>query len=196
MEVAMATVLGQRMLRREDPPLLTGEARFVDDLAVAGAAWVTLVRSPHARARIRAIDVSAARAADGVVSVVTGEDLRGEWGGPMPCAWPVTDDMRHPDHWPLAVGEARFVGEPVAAVVATSRTAAADAAELVVVDYEPLPAVTELDDALSDATLVHEALGTNRSYTWELIPDPAAVDAAFANAAHVVHERYVQQRLI
>jgi aerobic carbon-monoxide dehydrogenase large subunit len=196
MEVAMATVLGQRMLRREDPPLVTGEARFVDDLAVTGAAWVTLVRSPHARARIRSIDVSAAQGAAGVVSVVTGDDLRAEWGGPMPCAWPVTEDMRHPDHWPLAVGEARFVGEPVAAVVATSRTAAADAAELVVVDYEPLPAVTELEDALADGTIVHESLGTNRSYTWELIPDQAAVDAAFANAAHVVHERYVQQRLI
>jgi aerobic carbon-monoxide dehydrogenase large subunit len=196
MEVAMATVLGQRMLRREDPPLVTGEARFVDDLAVTGAVWMVLVRSPHARARIRSIDVSAAQAATGVVSVVTGDDLRAEWGGPMPCAWPVTEDMRHPDHWPLAVGEARFVGEPVAAVVATTATAASDAAELVVVDYEPLPAVTELEDALADGTIVHESLGTNRSYTWELIPDPAAVEAAFANAAHVIRERYVQQRLI
>jgi aerobic carbon-monoxide dehydrogenase large subunit len=196
MEVAMAAVLGQRILRREDPPLVTGEARFVDDLVVPGAGWLALVRSPHPHARITSIDTAAAGAADGVVAVYTGEELREAWAAPLPCAWPVTEDMRHPDHWPLAVGEVRFVGEPVAAVVAGTRTAAADAAELVVVEYEPLPAVTDIEDAAGDGVIVHEALGTNRSYTWELIPDPAAVDAAFASATHVVRERYLQQRLI
>lgn len=111
-------VTGTSLRRREDAPLLTGQARFVDDLDVPGALWVVLARSPHAHARIGSIDTGAAGAAPGVVGVVTGEDLRGEWAGPLPCAWPVTEDMKSPEHWPLAVDTVRFAGEPVAAVVA------------------------------------------------------------------------------
>jgi carbon-monoxide dehydrogenase large subunit len=190
------TVMGQRLLRREDPPLMTGEARFVDDLAVPGALWMALVRSPHAHARIRGIDTAAAAARPGVTHVVTGGDLRGDWAGAMPCAWPVTADMKNPEHWPLAVEKVVYVGEPVAAVLARSRAEAEDAAEAVAVDYEPVKAVVDLEDAAADGTIVHEALGTNHSYVWELTPDPAAVEAAFTGAAHVVKERYVQQRLI
>jgi carbon-monoxide dehydrogenase large subunit len=192
----MAAVLGSRRLRREDPSLLTGEARFVDDLQVTGALWVGTVRSPHAHARIARIDTSAALAAPGVRAAYTGDDLASAWAAPLPCAWPVTEDMRNPSHLPVASGTAKYVGDIVAVVLADSRRAAADAVELVQVDYEPLPAVVDIAEAASDRVLVHPDLGTNVSYVWDLMPDEAAVDAAFANAAHVVKERYIQQRLI
>src|SRR5438093_3077058 len=190
------TVLGTRMLRKEDAELLTGEARFVDDLNVAGALHLALVRSPHAHARIRSIAPAAAKAMPGVVAVYTGAELRAQWGGPMPCAWPVTPDMKNPEHFPVALETACYVGDAVAVVVADTEAVARDAADAVVVDYDVLPAVVDLEDALANRTLVHEELGTNVSYTWELIPDAAAVDKAFAAAAHTVSERYVQQRLI
>jgi carbon-monoxide dehydrogenase large subunit len=195
-EVVADKVMGTRVLRKEDPALLTGESRFTDDLVVPGALHVRIVRSPVAHARIRSIDTTAALAQPGVVAVFTGPDLVADFPNPLPCAWPVTEDMKHPAHWPLALEEVRYVGDGVAAVVAETREAARDAADLVVVDYDDLPVVLDLEDARSDRVLVHADLGTNRSYTWDLIPDLEAVDAAFASAAHTVKERYLQQRLI
>jgi carbon-monoxide dehydrogenase large subunit len=192
----VTAVVGTRQLRREDAALLTGEARFVDDLAVPGALHVKLLRSSVAHARIASIDTSAAAAMPGVVAVLTGAELRDEWVNPLPCAWPVTDDMKNPQHWPIAIDEVGYVGDAVAVVVAETKQAARDALEAVVVGYDALPAVLDLETAAADKNLVHAELGTNESYTWSLIPDPAAVDAAFANAAHVVSERYLQQRLI
>ncbi|HEX7094447.1 MAG TPA: molybdopterin cofactor-binding domain-containing protein [Acidimicrobiales bacterium] len=188
--------MGTRLLRREDPALLTGAARFVHDLQVPGALWLGAVRSPHAHARITGIDFSEALALDGVVAAYRGNDLSSYWAAPLPCAWPATEDIRIPTHLPVATETAKYAGDIVAIVLAETREAAADAVERVQVDYEPLPAVIDLEDAASDRFLVHEDLGTNVSYVWDLMPDEAAVDAAFANAAHVVHERYVQQRLI
>ena len=188
--------IGDRLPRKEDARLLTGEARYVDDLQIPGALWVDFVRSPYAHARIGSIDASAAQAMPGVRHVFTGADLRDAWANPMPCAWPVTEDMKAPDHWPVAVDTANYAGDAVAVVVADSRYAAADAVDAVAVDYEPLDPVVDLEDALSDRVLVHEGLGTNRSYTWTLAPEPDAVDRAFAEAAHTVQERYLQQRLI
>jgi carbon-monoxide dehydrogenase large subunit len=132
----------------------------------------------------------------GVRQVFTGEDLRDDWAAAMPCAWPVTGDMKAPDHWPVAVGKACYMGDIVAVVVAETRYQAADAVDAVVVDYDPLEATSDLEDAASDRVVIHDGLGTNRSYTWTLSPDPDAVERAFAEAAHVVNERYVQQRLI
>ncbi len=198
-EEAPATgVIGDRLLRKEDSRLVTGEARFVDDLVVPGALWMGMVRSPFAHARITGIDTSAAAAMPGVRHVFTGADLRdgGAWANPMPCAWPVTDDMKSPDHWPVALDKACHVGDIVAVVVADSRYEAADAVDAVVVDYDPLDAVVDIEDAASDRVVIHEGLGTNRSYTWTLSPDPEAVERAFAGAAHVVRERYRHQRLI
>jgi aerobic carbon-monoxide dehydrogenase large subunit len=192
----MTAVVGSRKLRREDPALLTGEARFVDDLVVPGAFHAKLVRSPSAHARIRSIDTTEAQSMPGVVAVFTGADLRDDWANPLPCAWPVTDDMKSPEHWPLAINEACFVGEGVAVVVAETREQARDAMEAVVVEYDDQPVVLDLENAASDSTLVHESLGTNKSYTWSLVPDPAAVDRAFAEAHHTIKERYLQQRLI
>jgi carbon-monoxide dehydrogenase large subunit len=187
---------GQRLLRKEDARLLTGEARFVDDLQIPGAVWLAMVRSPYAHARIGGIDASAALEMPGVRAVLTASDLRDTWAAPMPCAWAVTEDMKAPEHFPLASDKANYVGDIVAVVVADSRYGAADAADAVVVDYDPLPAVSDLEEAAGDGTVIHDGLGTNKAYTWTLSPDTAAVDAAFASAAHTVSETYVQQRLI
>ena len=194
--VATEPFIGSRRLRREDPALLTGEGRYTDDLVITGSLWLGIVRSTAAHARLTSIDLDGARAQPGVVAAYTGADLEAEWAGPLPCAWPVTADMKNPPHLPVAVDVARYVGDAVAVVVAESRTAAVDALDHVVVTYEDLPVVVDLEDALSDRALVHESLGTNSSYTWELVPDAAAVDRAFAEAAHTVDEHYVQQRLL
>ena len=189
-------IVGESRLRREDPALLTGEAKFIDDLQIPGALWVACVRSPHAHARITAIDASAALGIDGVVAVYSGDDLADAWAAPLPCAWPVTDDMKNPAHHPVAQGKANYAGDIVAVVVAESRYAAADGLEGVVVDYEPLDAVVTIEDAESDRVVIHEDCGTNVSYEWPLVPDPDAVEAAFADAAHHVTETFVHQRLI
>ena len=128
----------------------------------------------------------------------TGADLADMWAAPMPCAWPVTDDMKNPAHYPLAIGKVCYVGDGVAAVLATSETAARDAVEAVDVEYEPLEAVIDLEDALSDRVVIHDDLGTNTSYTWALKVEESegAVDKAFEDAAFTVSERYVQQRLL
>ena len=193
-----AGVLGSRLLRREDPALLTGEAKYTNDLNVPSALHLAMVRSPYAHARITSVDLSAALAVPGVVAAYSGADLAGLWAGPMPCAWPVTEDMKNPPHYPVATGTACYVGDGVACVLATSATAARDAAELVDVQYEPMEAVVDLEDALSDRVVIHTDLGTNKSYQWDLKieGEPGQVDAAFAAAAYTVKERYVQQRLI
>ena len=195
-EAASNGVVGRRLRRREDAALLTGEARFVADLVAPGALHLALVRSPYAHARIRSVDLSGALATEGVVAAFSGADLRDEWASPLPCGWPVTADMKNPPHLPLAVDTACYVGDAVAVVVATSEYAAHDGVEAVVVDYDQLPAVVDLEEAAGDAVLVHDEIGTNIAYTWELAPDKEAVEAAFASAAHVVSARYVQQRLI
>ena len=151
----MTAVMGTRMLRKEDPELLTGEARYVDDLVIPGALHMALVRSPHAHARIVSIDTSAAAQMPGVISVLTGADLRDEWANPMPCAWPVTDDMKSPAHLPIAIDKACYVGDAVAVVIADSDYAARDAVDAVVVEWDVLPAVVDLEDALSDRVVIH-----------------------------------------
>jgi aerobic carbon-monoxide dehydrogenase large subunit len=197
-EAPTTSVLGQRLLRREDPALLTGEAKFANDLDVPGALHLAVLRSPYAHARITSIDVSPALEQPGVVAAYTGADLADAWAAPMPCAWPVTDDMKNPAHFPLAKDKVHYVGDGVAAVVARDEVAARDAIEAITVEYEPLEAVIDLEDALSDRVVIHEDLGTNTSYTWVLKVEDheGAVDEAFAAATHTVSERYIQQRLI
>jgi aerobic carbon-monoxide dehydrogenase large subunit len=189
-------VLGTRLLRKEDPELLTGEARYVDDLVIQGALWMGMVRSPHARARITSVDLDEARTRDGVRHAFSGAELADLWANPLPCAWTVTEDMKNPPHLPIAVEHANHVGDIVAVVLADSKAAAVDAVESVVVDYEPLEAVVDLEDALSDRVVIHDGLGTNSSYVWQLEPDPDGLAEAFAEATHTVSERYIQQRLI
>ncbi len=193
---AKGGVVGTRKLRREDPELLVGQAKFGDDLAIPGALYMVLVRSPFAHAKIQSIESEAALGVPGVVGVYTAADLAGEWAGPMPCAWPVTPDMKNPPHYPLAAEFARYAGDGVAAVVATSKMAAVDAAALVSVEYEELTPVLDLEEAASDATVIYQDFGTNTSFVWTLEPDPDGVRQAFDQAAVVVTEHYVHPRLI
>ena len=157
--------IGQRRLRKEDPELITGQGRFVDNISVPGMLWVHVVRSPFAHATIKGIDTSKAAQAEGVVAVYTGETL--EFAGPLVMAWPINDQVKNPAHHPLCKDKARYVGDPVAVVVADSRASAKDAAELVEVDWEPHPAVTNIKDALADgAPIIHEEFGTNNAGDW------------------------------
>ncbi len=192
------SVIGTRLLRREDPALLTGEGKFTNDLNIPGALHLAVKRSEHAHARIISIDTSQAKALPGVVAIYTGADLQPIWAAPMPCAWPVTPDMKNPAHYPLAVTKVHYVGDGVAAVLATSETISRDALDLIEVTYEVLPAIVDLEEALSDKVVLHDEIGTNSSYTWPLLVEstPGCVDEAFKTAAFTVHERYVQQRLI
>jgi aerobic carbon-monoxide dehydrogenase large subunit len=191
-----ATHIGASAPRKEDARLLTGQAQFVDDLTAPGMVWMAVVRSPHAHARITSVDLSKARAAEGVVAAFSGAELEGDWATPLPMAWPVTEDINNPPHLPLATSEARYVGDGVAVVLAETRTLAKDAAELVEVGYEPLAAVVDVEAALAEgAPLVHEETGTNRCYTWPLTGGEE-VDKLFAEADVTVEERYRQQRLI
>lgn len=193
-----SNIIGTRLLRREDPPLLTGEAKFTNDLNIPGALHLSVLRSPFAHAKIKSIDVSAALKIAGVVAVYTGKDLQSAWAAPMPCAWPVTPDMKNPPHYPLASDKVNYVGDGVAAVLATNETASRDALDAIDVEYEALPAVVDLEDALSDKNIIHKDLGTNKSYTWPLLVEvtPGCVADAFKKAKYKVKERYVQQRLI
>jgi carbon-monoxide dehydrogenase large subunit len=187
--------MGSSVLRKEDPALLTGQADFTDDIRLPGMLHFALLRSPHAHARIRSIEVSAAEERPGVVAVFTGEDLAGDWGIGIPTGWPVTEDIKIPDHWPLARGEVNHAGDGIAVVVATDRYKAQDALEAIEVDYEVLPAVVDVEAALEEGSpLVHEELGTNKCYTWPL--GTGDIDKAFDEADVVVSGRYVQQRLI
>ena len=132
------------------------------------------------------------------MAVYTGADLQSMWAGPMPCAWPVTADMKNPQHFPLAINTVNYVGDGVVAVLATSETASRDALDLIDVDYQVLKPVVDLEEALTDNVLVHDDLGTNKSYTWNLKIEATdgCVDEAFTNATYTVSERYVQQRLL
>jgi carbon-monoxide dehydrogenase large subunit len=185
--------IGKPFKRKEDRRLITGRTRWTDNITMPGLLHVAIVRSPIAHARITRVDVSAALERPGVVAAFTGADLADQLGS-LPCAWPVTADMVHPDHHPLAVEEVRHVGEGVAVVVARDRYAAADALEAVEVDYDPLPAVVDMEEALKDEVLVHSDKGTNKSFLWPF--DGGDYDAAKAKAEVVVKRRYIQQRLI
>jgi carbon-monoxide dehydrogenase large subunit len=188
-------VIGTAVKRKEDASLLRGRGTYVDNLTLPGTAYMVLVRSPYPRARIKAVDLDAARTAEGVVAAYSGADLAEEWAGGLPCAWPVTEDIKMPPHFPLATDEARYQGDPVAVVVAESRALAKDAAELVEVDYEPLSSVADVEKALADgAPLVHDDLGTNECYVWKL--ESEAVQTAIDAADVIVTRRYYQPRLI
>jgi aerobic carbon-monoxide dehydrogenase large subunit len=197
-----ARYTGQPVRRKEDAELLTGQSRYTDDIAIPGMLWMAMVRSPYAHARIKSIDVSKALGGEGVVAAYSAADLESDIGGPLVMAWPVAEGIKTPPHWPLTKDKARYVGDGVAVVVATSRALAKDAAELVEVDYEPLPAVTDVEAALADgAPLLYEDLGTNECYTWTFekdSPAPRRGDPApiFATADVVVKERYRIQRAV
>src|ERR1700736_811866 len=187
--------IGQSVPRKEDRALLTGRGTFVDNMTLPGTVYMALVRSPYAHARITSVDTSKATAAEGVVAAFSGAELADDWKASLPTAWLPTEDTAAPLHRPPATDKARYVGDAVAVVVAESRAAAKDAAELVEVGYEPLDAVIDPEAALAEgAPGVHDELDTNRCYTWEL--DAGDIDKAFADAAVTVSCRFRQNRLI
>ena len=187
--------VGVTKLRKEDAHLVTGRTTWTDNLSPTGTLYMALLRSPLAHARIQRIDVSAAKAAPGVVDVLTGADLADAWHASLPSVWKVTVDVKEPPHWPLAQDEVRYVGDGVAVVVADSRGAAADALELIDIDYEPLPAVVDIEAAMADdSPLVHAELGTNVCYRYHF--DSGDTAEVFDTAEVVVERRIVNQRLI
>ena len=190
---ASSSTLGTSVLRREDARFLTGRGRYTDDVTIAGTTHAAFVRGPHAHARIRAIDTTRAQSLRGVRAVFTGAQLTAGGVKGIPTGW-LLPDIKTPTHFPIAVDRVRHAGEAVAVVIADNPYVARDAAELVAVDYEALPAVVDTEGALTNGTLVHDDAPNNRCFHWEL-GDAAATNAAFRNAAHVVKQRLVNQRL-
>ncbi|MCA3322953.1 MAG: xanthine dehydrogenase family protein molybdopterin-binding subunit [Roseomonas sp.] len=190
---------GQAVRRLEDGPLLAGAGRFTNDEALPGQAHLVFLRSPHAHARIMSVDTSAARAMPGVVAILTGEDVAAaglkSLGVALPFKRPDGSDLAAPPRPILAHGLVRFVGEPVAAIIAESAAAARDAAEVIMVDYEELPAVTTLREAIAPGAPELWPAAGNNIVAETRYGDQAAVEAAFAKAAHVVSLDLVNQRL-
>ena len=186
--------IGSPVKRREDEALLTGRGTYVDNMAPVGTVCMVVVRSPYAHARVTSVDLDAARKAEGVVAAFSAADLQDDWKAPLPCAWPVTEDMKSPTHYPLTDVPC-YAGDGVAVVLAETRSQAKDAAELVEVDYEPLEASIDVAKALEEgAPLVHPDLGTNECYVWRL--DTDATGQAIEDADVVVSRTYYQPRLI
>ena len=184
--------VGQAMRRREDPRFITGRGIYVDDIARPGTLHMAVVRSPEAHARVVSIDTSAALERADIVGVFTGEDL--DIDGPLPMAWvPPGVEVNTPEHWPLARGKVGYVGQAVAVVVGTDKYSVVDAAEDVIVEYDPLPVVVDMEKALEDgAPLVHEEFGSNRSHEWTLAGGD--VEQGFAEADVVIEQRIVNHR--
>ncbi len=194
--------VGAARLRKEDQRLLTGRTRWTDNLQLPGMMHLAMVRSPYAHAMIRGVDTEQAKAAPNVLAVLSGKDVA-EDQGVIANAWPITTDQKAPTHLPMAVDRVAFAGEIVALVVARTAAEARDAADLVEVDYTPMPAALDLRESAEDKVLAHPDLGTNKSAFWQL--DSAAqgsggsVDEAIeeARANGILLEReFRQQRLI
>ncbi len=194
--------IGRDRRRKEDQRLITGRTRWTDNIALPGMLHLAMVRSPFAHATITAINVEEAKAAPNVVTVITGRDVAEEQGS-LPNAWPITPDQVTPGHPPVAVDRVTFAGEIVAVIVARTPAEARDAAELVDVDYEELPAALDLKEAAEDKVLAHPDLGTNKSALWVFDSEQAGtggnVDQAIEKSRGdgiVIEREYRQQRLI
>ena len=190
--------IGASVRRKEDLRFLSGRGQYTDDINRPGQAHAFILRSPHAHARLRAVDTAAAAAMPGVVAIYTSADLTAIGG--IPCGWQIHNKdgtpMAEPKHPVLAEGKVRHVGDPVAVVVAETRDQARDAAEAIAVEYEVLPVAASLAAAQAPgAPAVHDDLPSNLCYDWE-IGDAAAVDAAFARAAHRVVFETTNNRLV
>ncbi|MFN7431970.1 MAG: xanthine dehydrogenase family protein molybdopterin-binding subunit [Betaproteobacteria bacterium] len=189
--------IGKSVERREDYRFLTGNGQYTDDITLPGQTFAAFLRSPHAHARIRAIDTAAARAAPGVLAVFTGKDVAGVNG--LPCGWLINSidgtPMKEPKHPIIAEHKVLHVGDQVALVVAETLAQAKAALNLIEVDYDVLPAVADTATAAGNATAVHDIAPDNVCYTWAL-GDKAGVDAAFAKAAHVTRLEFVNNRLV
>ncbi len=194
----MAKLIGEAVRRVEDRRFITGQGKYTDDIKLPGMVYAYIIRSPHAHARIKRIDVSAAKAMPGVVDVITGEDVKDVNG--LPCGWQVNfrngDTMKEPKHPLLVLDKVRHVGDNVAMVIAETRELAKDAAEKVEIEYEVLDAVVDPKKATEDgAPLVHEEAPRNLAFDWE-IGDKAKTEEAFQQADVVVSLDIRNHRLI
>ncbi|GAA2819603.1 xanthine dehydrogenase family protein molybdopterin-binding subunit [Saccharopolyspora taberi] len=192
--------LGRARKRKEDARLITGRTRWTDNSTPPGTLHLAILRSPVAHARITSIDVTEARRMSGVQAVITGRDIAGEQGS-LPCAWPITEDMKSPNAPALAVDTVNFAGEAVAVVAARSAAEARDALDAIDVDYEDMPVVLDMESAIkADSPLVHEDLGTNVNATWTFDSAEAGtggdVEQALDAAEVKVERTFRQQRLI
>ncbi|MEB3369305.1 xanthine dehydrogenase family protein molybdopterin-binding subunit [Saccharopolyspora mangrovi] len=192
--------LGRSRKRKEDARLITGRTRWTDNLAPSGTMHLAILRSPMAHAKITAIDTQAAKQSPGVVAVVTGRDIA-DVQGSLPCAWPITEDMKAPPAPPMAVDEVRFAGEAVAMVAARSAAEARDAMDAIDVDYEDLPVVLDMPSAIEPGSpLVHQDLGTNTNAVWTFDSAEAGtggdVEQVLSGAEVLVERTFRQQRLI
>ncbi len=188
----MQRYVGQAMKRKEDPRLICGTSTYVDDLVLPGMLHMAVARSMHGHARIKRIDTSRAQKLPGVVSVVTGEEVAAHCG-PVPCGASIPN-MKNAQRQLLAIGKVRFVGEPVAAVVATDKYIARDAADLIQIDYEPLPAVVDPVKAMDPSSpKLYDEFSDNIAYNFGF--ESGNTEEAFKKADVVVKERFVNQRL-
>src|SRR5260370_39073544 len=187
-----ARLFGKSIKRREDPRFITGRGSYTDDLKLTGMTYAAFVRSPHAHAKIRKIDVAKAKTHPGVVAIFTGKDMTGL--NSLPCGW-LLPDLKVPPHPPPPVDTARAVGDPVAIVIAESQDAALDAAEKGRVDWDVRPSVTATAKAADKgAAQIHEVAPSNAAFNWQ-IGDAAATDAAVKGAPAGGKKRIVNQRL-
>ncbi|UPJ58466.1 xanthine dehydrogenase family protein molybdopterin-binding subunit [Bradyrhizobium sp. 192] len=191
--------IGARVVRKEDKRFITGKGRYVDDIKLLGMTHAHFVRSPHAHAKVKGIDSSAALKMPGVVAVLTGQQIVDDKVGNLICGWAITSKDGSPmkmGAWPAMAPETvRFVGQAVAVVIAETKNLARDAAEAVVVSYEELPAVADVHAAIkSGAVQLHPEAPGNQVYDW-VIGDEGATDAAFAKAANVVKLDVTNNRL-
>jgi carbon-monoxide dehydrogenase large subunit len=189
-------IFGSGIKRREDPRLITGQAKYTDDLTLPGMVHLAVVRSPYAHARIKKIDASRALAMKGVLGVFTGQDMKDAGFGAIPCAWVVPNSgTKTPAYAPIAIDRVRYVGNAVAIVVAEGRYLARDAADAVAVDYEPLKVVADAWKAAQPgAPLVHDDVPGNLCFHWKV--SGGDVEAAFKSAEVVVRDTIRNQRLI
>jgi carbon-monoxide dehydrogenase large subunit len=184
--------IGQKVKRTEDPRLIQGIGHYVDDVELAGTLSVTILRSPYAHAKINSINIDAAKNAPGVIAVYTGKDVEGKVGD-VPCAVALPD-LKHPKYPVLAAGKVIFVGHPVAAVVATDKYKARDAADMIDVDYDPLDVVTDAEKAARhDSPVIHEEFDTNIAFFHSA--GSGDVEAAFKQADRIVTQKINHQRL-
>ncbi len=185
--------VGQALRRKEDPRMITGRGRYVDDMVLPGMLYMAVVRSPEAHAKIVSIDAEAARSYPGVHGVFTGKDL--DIASGLPMAWvPPGVEIKTPEHWPLAKDEVKYVGQGVAIVLGDDKYRVVDAAEQVLVEYDPLPVVVDPEKAINDTeTLVHPDLGTNQVHEWTI--GGGDMDAAWAESDVVIERRIVNHRV-
>src|SRR4029453_4719870 len=192
-----AGFIGKSVERKEDLRFLSGTGQYTDDITLPRQTFRVFLRSPHAHARLRGINASAAESAPGVLAVITGKDLASIGG--LPCGWMINNPdgtpMKEPKHPVLAEDKVRYVGDPVALIVAETAAQAKAAANLINVDYEILPAVVDTGSADQSKTAVHDIAPNNVCYVWGC-GDKAATDAAFAKAAHVTKLSFSNNRLI